>query len=608
MAEGTITWEAVLQRNPRERMKAEKHPVEVLDELPELIRRGYENVPEEDVVRLQWYGISHDRPRVGYFMVRIRLPNGMVTPEQFAAIGRLAARYRNYAEITTRQDIQLHWVPLRDLPEIFTTLPEQGMTLLGGEGDTVRNITGCPVAGFDREEYFDSTPEILALHRAFTDPSQRDLLNLPRKVKVTVSACAYHCNAPEIHDIAFVGMRRGGREGYSVWVGGGLSTNPRIARPLGIFVARDQVVTVARAILDIWREEPANRLSFVKARLKFFVDRIGPEGVRQLLVERLGWEPEESGEEPRPLGRTFHYGIQPQKQEGLFSIGLAVLAGRLRGDQILRIADLAGQEGLAIRLSQRQNLILANVPEDRLVHVLSQAEAWGFQVHASNLRANSIACTGGPFCNFSYGSSKDLLVEVIDDLERSVGDLDDVVIQADGCLHACAHHWVGDIGLQASYVRNSDGTMEEALMIILGGGYGREAGIGQVVVKRASVPQAKRYLENLLRFYRKSGPWPSFAAFTRAFSGERLLQIMETGAPARVPEEAPVPTSGKPLVVRMGEQRWEFWEPMQVRVLLQRLGISPDTVVVARNGTQVHEEEWLSPEDEVEVLYALSGG
>ncbi len=602
------TMEAILHRNPRERMKAEKHPLDILSDLPELIQRGYEEIPEEDIVRLQWYGVSHDRPRVGFFMVRIRLPNGILTPEQFAAIGRLAARYRNYAEITTRQDIQLHWVPLKDLPDLFATVQKYGMTVLGGEGDTVRNITGCPVAGFDREERFDSTPEVLLLHRTFTDPADRDLFNLPRKTKVTISACAYHCNAPEIHDIAFVGMRKERKEGYAVWVGGGLSTNPRIARPLGIFIPRDQVLEVARAILDIWREDLANRLSFVKARLKFFVDKIGPERYRQLLEERLGRRLEDTDREPRPLGRTFHYGIHPQKQEGLFYIGFPVVAGRLRGDQILRIADLAAQEGLAIRLSQRQNLILANVPEDRLVPILSHMEAWGFPIQTASFRANSTACTGGPFCNFSFGSSKDLLVDVLDELDRSVGDLGDIVVQVDGCPHACAQHWVGDIGLQASYVRNSDGTMEEALMIILGGGYGREAGIGRVVVKRASVPQAMQYLLNLLRFYRRSEPWPSFAAFARAFSEEQLLRIMETGAAERAPEVAAAPTSGKPLVVRMGEQRWELWEPMQVRELLQRLGVSPDTVVVAKNGTQVNEEEWLSLEDEVEILYALSGG
>jgi len=525
----SVPWEEVLRRNPRERMKAEKHPVDILEELPELIRRGYENIPEEDIVRLQWYGLYHDKPRVGYFMMRIKLPGGILTPAQCAAIGQLARRFGDYAELTTRQDIQLHWVRLEDLPEVFAILHAAGLTTNAACGDTIRNITGCPVAGLDRFEAFDSTEDLLRLAAFFYDAAHRDYFNLPRKHKITISACAYHCNYPEIHDIAFVGVREGTREGYTVWIGGGLSTNPRIARPLGIFIPRDQVVAVARAILDIWREEPANRLAFVKARLKFFVDRIGPEEYRRRLEERLGHPLEDWPQPPQPVRREFHTGIHPQKQPGRFYVAFPVPAGKVNGDQLLGVARIAQEFGLRIRISQRQNLILSDIPQESLVAVIVMMREIGFPLQGSWMRATSIACTSDPYCNFSLNSSKELLLDLIDYLESRLGPIQDITISADGCPHACAHHWVGDIGLQASYLRKPDGSVEEALMVILGGGYGREAKIGRVVAKRVPVAEVKTYLENLIRFYRQSGPWRSFQEFANAYSDEALLQIMRNG-------------------------------------------------------------------------------
>ena len=524
-----VTWETVWNKNPRERMKREKHPLDVLQELEDFIRRGYEAISEEDIVRLQWYGLYHDKPRVGHFMMRIKLPNGRITPEQLAAVGTLVQRFGDYAEITTRQDLQLHWIRLEDLPEVFHILRSCGLTTIGGCGDTIRNITGCPVAGIDADERFDSTPELQQLATFFYDPEHREYFNLPRKHKITVSACAYHCNYPEIHDIAFVGTFQNGQPGYAVWIGGGLSTYPRIARSLGVFVPRDQVLPVARAILDVWRTDPQNRLSFVKARLKFFVERIGVAAYRARVEDRLGYRLADLETEPRPRGRNFHVGVHRQKQPGYVYIGVPVPAGRLDARRIFALADLAARMQLQIRFSQRQNVMLTHVPERQLPEVLRCLQDLGFPMAASPLRAQSIACTSDPYCNFALNSSKNLLLDIIDDLESEFGPLHDVLIGADGCPHACAHHWVADIGLMASYRRHPDGRVESALMIILGGGYGQEAAVGRVIARRVSVPEAKRYLRNLIRVYRQTGPWPSFRTFVTQYSDAELLEIMQSG-------------------------------------------------------------------------------
>jgi ferredoxin-nitrite reductase len=186
------TWELVLKRNSIERLKQEKFPLDIVDELPSLIARGYEAIPEEDIVRLNWWGLTHDKPKVGTFMVRIKVPGGCIRPAQLVAVGEISRRYgRNYGELTTRQGIQLHWVRLEDLPEVLSAVQAAGLTTVGGEGDTVRNVTSCPVAGVDREELFDVRPVVQAVARFFY--GNREYSNLPRKHKYTISACPAQC-------------------------------------------------------------------------------------------------------------------------------------------------------------------------------------------------------------------------------------------------------------------------------------------------------------------------------------------------------------------------------------------------------------------------------
>ncbi len=521
-----VGWEEIYKKNPRERLKKEKHPLDIIYELDNLIKRGYEDVPEEDLVRLQWYGLYHDKPRVGTFLLRIKIPAGKLSPHQLLAIGKLAKRLNNYAELTTRQDIQLHYVKLQDVPQILDELKNAGLFKVGSCGDTVRNITCCPVAGVDEEEIFDVSECIESLSSFFSNPHNREYFDLPRKFKITLSACPYHCNYPEFHDLAFVGTLKNGKEGFAVWVGGGLSSTPRIARPLGIFVEPERVLEVAKAVIDIWREDPENRKSFVRARIKYFVDRIGVEKFRDLLIERLTFSPELMDKEPKPIGKNFHEGIRKQKQEGFYYITVPIPVGRISGDQLIGIAELAGERNLEIRLSQRQNIILVNVLEESIKDVVKGLENLGFSLKVNKARYLSIACTSDPFCNYSVGSAKETLLEILDYLEEKFGDIGDILIGSDGCPHACSHHWLNDIGLQATYIRHPDGRVESGLNIILRGGYGKEVGIGKILVKRATIEETKIYLENLIRAYKDSRV-DSFVKFVRSLSDEELLSIMK---------------------------------------------------------------------------------
>src|ERR671923_191264 len=336
------TWELVLKRNSVERLKQEKSPLGMLDELPALIAAGYENVPEEDLVRLKWWGLYHDKPKVGTFMLRVKLPSGYLTPAKLRAIGEVANTFgRGDGELSTRQNIQLHWLELAALPEVLARLDAAGLTTAGGCGDTVRNITGCPVQGIDPNELFDCSDVVEEAARFFY--GNPDFVDLPRKHKYTIAACADRCNAPEINCIAFVGVVHGGRPGFAVRVGGGLSSVPRLSRDMGVFVPKEEAVAVLAAITSAWSEDLRYRVSRVKARLKFMIDDIGPEGMRERVEAKLGRALEDFELAPVAIQPSDHVGVHEQKQPGRRYIGFPVHLGLVSGDQMIAIADLADE-------------------------------------------------------------------------------------------------------------------------------------------------------------------------------------------------------------------------------------------------------------------------
>jgi ferredoxin-nitrite reductase len=523
----TPTWDLVLKRNSIERLKREKFPFAVLDELPELIERGYEDISEEDIVRFQWYGLYHDKPKVGYFMMRVKIPSGLLTTKQLRTIGELSRRIgRNDGELTTRQNIQLHWIKLEHLPEIFPLLEEAGLSVLGGCGDAVRNITGCPVAGIDREELFDCTPLVDEAAKFFY--GNREYSDLPRKHKITISTCAYHCNAPAINCIVLIGAIKDGRRGYAIRLGGGLSSAPRVARAINTWVPEEEAMEVLRAILDAWRFNLQYRMSRAKARMKFMMDDFGPEGFRAEIERYLGRQMEDLPS-PRRIGDTEHLGINAQKQEGLYYIGFPVYLGRISGDQMVALADIAESVGGDVRLTRQQNFIVGNVPEAEVERVVREVGDLGFPLDVSRLRGTSQGCTGSPLCNYAVAETKVKLDEIVQHLEATFGrEADGIIVNVDGCPHACAHHWTADIGLQGSTLRDKTGAGQklEAYEIYLRGTLGEDAEIGRPIVRRVPSDDAKFYVERLIRAYlERRQPGEPFKGFADRTSDEELIAI-----------------------------------------------------------------------------------
>jgi ferredoxin-nitrite reductase len=520
-------WDLVLKRNNVERLKRDKFPLDILDEVPQLAERNYLDITEEDMVRFQWYGLYQDKPKVGYFMLRVKVPSGILSAKQYRVIGELSRTFgRDYTELSTRQNVQLHWIQIRQLPEVFSALESVGLTSLGGCGDTVRNITGCPVAGLDANELFDCRPQLYELVHYFL--SDKDYFDLPRKHKITISTCAAQCNGPEINCIVFVGARQHDRDGFLLRVGGGLSSTPRISRDLGVFVEQDQVLPVARAILDAWRTDLKYRMSRAKARLKFMVDDYGPEGMLQLIQERLGRELEPIVDRPRPVGSPEHLGVHPQKQPGLFYVGFPVFLGQVTGDQTTQIADLVASYGGDIRLTRQQNFVLTGIPEDRLDEVIGRVGEIGFPLDVNHIRGTSVGCTGQPLCNYAVAETKTKLGEIIVRLEERFGDqLDGLKLGVDGCPHSCANHWISDIGLQGTTARGDASTEKlEAYEVYLRGGLGDQAEIGRPLLRRVAAEEAPAVVERLVGAYlAERTPGESFQAYAHRKSDEELIAI-----------------------------------------------------------------------------------
>jgi ferredoxin-nitrite reductase len=479
----------VLKRNSVERLKHELFPTELAGQWDRLADTPYEQLPEEDIVRLQWFGMYHDKPKIGTFMMRVKIPSGVLSPAGLAAIGEISERYgRDEGELTTRQNIQLHYITLDKFPEILERLKAAGLTTMGGCGDVVRNITGCPLAGVSRDELFDVTGLVAEAAGFFY--GNRDYSDLPRKHKITISGCPFQCNAPEINCVALIALVKDGREGFAIRVGGGQSSTPRLSRHLGVFVPRTEALAVMRAIIDVWQSTTEYRISRVKARLKFMIDDYGVEEFRRLVETRLGGALEDLQELPLPDAESDHMGIHEDRRPGLLYAGFPVYLGTMSGRQMRELAELAGGFGGDIRLTRRQNFILTGIPQARLDEILGRVGEIGFPIGANGLYASSIGCIGDPHCNYAVTPTKTKLATII---ERLVGQFGDAVgglkVNLDGCPHACAQHWTGDIGLQGTTGRGPNGEPLEAFDVILRGGLGRDAAIGKPLLRR--VPSAK---------------------------------------------------------------------------------------------------------------------
>ncbi len=497
--EKVVDWDLVYKRNYIERLKRDRPPMEVRNEFPALIERGYEDIPEEDIVRLYWYGLAHDKPKMGTFMVRVKVAGGLATADQLRQLATISKQYgRDEAELTTRQGIQLHWVELAKLPETLDAITAAGLTTTGAEGDTVRNITGCPVAGIEKDELFDVTDVIAEVADYFY--GNEAYSNLPRKHKYTIASCPSQCNAPEISDVALIAIEKDGEQGFALRIGGGMTNTPRISKDLGVFIPVAETREVLEAVTNTWQNDLRYRISRAKARIKFMMDDYGPELMREKIEATLGRKLAD-GVSPELHSEADHLGVHAQKQDGLFYVGVSVPTGKVTGTLLEAIADAIEPFGGDIRFTRQQNFVLGNVPEAKVEEIKTLLAGLGLPVDKGRAFGRSIACTSHKFCNYSVAETKGKLEEVLDELTGSYGAeaIGDLAIHMDGCPHACAQHWIGEIGLQGTTTR-VEGSDEriEAYDLTVGGGLGTRTAIGRRLMRRVPTDEINTVMDRLV--------------------------------------------------------------------------------------------------------------
>ncbi|MEU7000490.1 nitrite/sulfite reductase [Nonomuraea sp. NPDC046570] len=463
-------------------------------------KAGFDSIDPADLRgRMRWYGLYTQRkPGIDggktailepeelddrYFMLRVRIDGGQLSLEQLRVIADLANEYgRGTADVTDRQNIQLHWIEIEAVPDIWARLEAVGLSTTEACGDTPRVILGCPLAGIDTGEVIDGTAQIREVHDRFIgDPAYS---NLPRKFKTAISGCPASCTVHEINDVAFVGVELPtGEKGFDLWVGGGLSTNPMLAKRLGVFVRPDQVADVYGGVIGIFRDYGYRRLRH-RARIKFLVNDWGVEKFREVLETEYIKEPLPDGPAPElPRGgRRDHVGVYPQ-QDGNFYVGFAPRVGRLDGDKLHLIADLAERHGSTrVRTTVEQKMVILDVAPDQVDSLTRELEAADLQVNASTFRRQTMACTGIEFCKLAIVETKATASDLIDELERRLPDFKDpLTINVNGCPNSCARIQTADIGLKGQLVVNERGEQVEGFQIHLGGSLGVNAGFGRKV-------------------------------------------------------------------------------------------------------------------------------
>ena len=506
--------------NPNERAKRDSDGLDARQRIIDIYQHtGFAGIDPADLRgRFRWYGLyTQRRPGIPggktatlepeeledeHFMLRIRIDGGALTAEQLRVVADISTEFgRGIADVTDRQNIQLHWVRIEDVPQIWERLEAVGLSTTEACGDTPRVVLGCPLEGVAADSVLDAGPALReTVEKYIGDP---EFSNLPRKFKTSISGCAQHCTNHEINDVSFVGViGPDGEPGFDLWVGGGLSTNPRFAERLGVFVRPDEVSDVWAGVVSVFRDYGYRR-SRNHARLKFLMADWGPDKFRKVLQdEYLNRQLPDGDPPPASPAHRDHTGIREQRN-GLLSVGATTTSGRTSGDTLRQVAELAERFGSGrVGLTAQQGLVVLDVERARADELAAELDALGLAVHPSAFRRGTIACTGIEFCKLALVETKKRAATIQDELERRLPDFDTpITINVNGCPNSCARFQVADIGFKGVVAKGADGD-EDAFQVHLGGLMGEDAEFGRKFRGlRVTAAEAPDYAERVLRGY-----------------------------------------------------------------------------------------------------------
>lgn len=553
-----------------ERLKLAVNPWEAFDEVRRFANEGRGSVLADWAsVYLKWWGIYTQGDGIGavggsggegkaseYFMMRVGIPNGVLRSSQLRTIAELTQLHaRNLADITTRQNIQLHWLTVESLPKMVDALKPVGLSPKGACGDVSRNVTGCPLAGIAADEIANASPLAFDLARMLT--GNPDFVNLPRKFKVSIAGCRQWCTYPEINEVGLTAIQRksgsGIETGYSIRVGGGLSKEPHLGVRLNAFLRPGQVVPVVHAVAEIFRSQQVLRESRDRARMKYLFLKHGWDAERFLaeLEALLGYrlDPGEEEDVPDDVFRD-HIGTHRQKQEGLSFVGASVLRGRVSGDQLKAVAELSEKFGSGdVRTTVMQNILLINIPNSKTVQLTKELEDIGLRVDGSSFWRGAIACTGTEFCKLAITETKGFTRWLVEDLEHRIPEFDQQIkLNVTGCPNSCGQHWIADIGIEGKKIKH-EGKMVDAYYFCVGGAVGLHQGTARPVGYRCPATEVPEAMERLLRRYLASrAEGENLRAYFARHSNEEIRDQLAGAIVAPVERDVspgPVPHSAE---------------------------------------------------------------
>jgi ferredoxin-nitrite reductase len=491
-------------QNKFEKLKAEKDGLAVKADLEEFAKIGWEAMDAGDREhRLKWLGVFFRPVTPGKFMMRLRLPNGIVTSEQMRVLAEILQRYGEdgYGDITTRQNIQLRGVRIEDLPDIFKRFEAVGLTSVQSGMDNVRNITGSPVAGLDADELFDTRELCQATQDMITSGGVGNpaFSNLPRKFNIAIGGCRDNSIHAEINDIAFVPAFKDEVFGFNVLVGGFFSAKRCAAAvPMNVWVAPSAVVDLCEAILIVYRDYGL-RANRQKSRLMWLIDEWGMDRFRAEVEQQIGHPLQLAADQDEIVWeKRDHIGVYAQKQPGFSYVGLHVPVGRLFAQDLVELARLAEVYGNSeLRLTVEQNVIIPNVPDSRLALLLEEPLLNKFSTQPSALGRSLVSCTGAQFCNFAIIETKHRALALVQELDQELDCPQTVRIHWTGCPNSCGQPQVADIGLMGTKARK-DGKAVDGVDLYMGGKVGKDAHLGECVQKGIPCDDLKPILHNLL--------------------------------------------------------------------------------------------------------------
>lgn len=509
--------------NANEQSKKDDNPLNVRARIENIYSvRGFDSIDPGDMRgRFRWWGLYTQRkPGIHggktatlepeelddrYFMMRVRIDGGQLSLEQLRTIADISIEHaRDTADLTDRQNIQYHWIDVRDVPSIWERLEAVGLSTQEACGDCPRVILGSPVAGVAADEILDASSAVDAIESTYI--GDKAFSNLPRKYKTAISGHPGHDVVPPINDIAFVGaVHPEHGPGLDLWVGGGLSTNPMLAQRLGVWVPLDEVPEVWEGVTSVFRDYGYRRLRS-RARLKFLLADWGVEKFREVLETEylkrslIDFDAPEAPETP-----ADHVGVFPQK-DGKFFVGVAPSVGRVSGTLLNQIADVVEAHGSTrVRTTPMQKLLVLDVEEDQVEPLIAALDALGLHARPSQFRRNTMACTGIEYCKLAIVETKERAERLVNDLAERIPDLDTpITINVNGCPNSCARIQTADIGLKGMLVLDDDGEQVEGFQVHLGGALGLDAGFGRKLrAHKVTSEHLTDYVERLVRIYLK---------------------------------------------------------------------------------------------------------